>query len=61
MKNTFYIEARIYFDTNKTDLTKAEKDFWDYVYSIDDRMDIIIDECELRDSETGDVVDKQEG
>lgn len=59
MKNTLNINATIYFDTDKTNVSEAVNEFWNYVSAnIDTTMEIEVEDYDLRNSGTWEVIDK---
>lgn len=55
--NHLYVNARIYFDTDKTKLWDALEDYWKELGGLSTKIEIEVDDMELRD-EDGDVIDK---
>jgi hypothetical protein len=57
INNELYVNARIYFDTDKTELWDAIKDYWEELKGLSTKIEIETDIIELRD-ENGNVIDK---
>lgn len=56
--NELYLNARIYLDTNKTNLFEAQNEFWDLLTGLNQRIEIEVDKSELRNGDTYEIIDK---
>jgi len=56
--NELYLNARIYLDTDKKTLIEAQDEFWNLLTGLNPKIEIEIDESELRNADTCEVIDK---